>query len=91
MINDGGWGGGTSVYRMYSLVLLFFKDPEDFVPKTFETMGNTMKVRTIDIFANVSYIGKPNRFRMFLLLFQMLHLMMILEILNPLFGYTKES
>jgi hypothetical protein len=65
MINDGGWGGGTSVYRMYSLVLLFFKDPEDFVPKTFETMGNTMKVRTIDIFANVSYIGKPNRFRMF--------------------------
>ncbi len=81
------------MYRMYLTPNSpCFKDPEDFVPKTFETMGNTMKVRTVDIFSTVFLLGKRNHFNIFFIyVFQMLHLMMILEILNPLFGYTKES
>jgi hypothetical protein len=69
-----------------------FKDPEDFVPKTFETMGNTMKVRTVESFPLFLFLGNITvLIYYFLYIFQMLHLMMILEILNPLFGYTKES
>lgn len=52
------------LYAFLVLTIKYSKDPEEFVPKAWETVGQV---------------------------FMFLQLMMILEILNPLFGYTKGS
>ncbi|XP_023336938.1 very-long-chain (3R)-3-hydroxyacyl-CoA dehydratase [Eurytemora carolleeae] len=52
------------LYAFLVLTLNYSKNPDEFVPKAFETVGG---------------------------IFKFLQLLMILEILNPLFGYTKGS
>jgi len=52
------------LYAFLILTVKYSKDPDEFIPKAYETVGHV---------------------------FKFFQLMMILEILNPLFGYTKGS